>query len=34
MKNKQSEIKPMEIGKKPGITYGVKTLHIILAHKK
>ena len=37
MKNTQSEIKPIKIGKRPGTKdrlLGVKTLQIILGHKK
>ena len=36
MKNTQSEIKPIKIGKRPGTTYslGVMILHIILGCKK
>ena len=36
MKNTQSEIKPIKIGKslEQRIVLGVKTLHIILGHKK
>ena len=36
MKSTQSEMKQIKIGKRPGTTIvlGVKTLHIILGHKK
>ena len=36
MKNTQSKIKPIKLGKIPEqrIVLGVKTLHIVLGHKK